>query len=82
MQKPSRSTKWSSNPNRHQEKIWLSYGHVLKTVGRRDDSVSAYRKAVELKPEFGEAYWSLANLKTARFSDDELALMHAQLERP
>lgn len=64
-----------------QEKIWLSYGHVLKTVGRRDDSVSAYRKAVELKPDFGEAYWSLANLKTARFSDDELALMQEQLER-
>ena len=68
-----------SKPN--QEKIWLSYGHVLKTVGRRDDSVSAYRKAVELKPEYGEAYWSLANLKTARFSDDELALMQAQLAR-
>jgi cytochrome c-type biogenesis protein CcmH/NrfG len=68
-----------SKPN--QEKIWLSYGHVLKTVGRRDDSVSAYRKAVALKPEYGEAYWSLANLKTARFSDDELALMQAQLAR-
>jgi tetratricopeptide (TPR) repeat protein len=64
-----------------QEKIWLSYGHVLKTVGRRDDSVSAYRKAVDLKPEYGEAYWSLANLKTVRFSDDELAMMQAQLAR-
>lgn len=64
-----------------QEKIWLSYGHVLKTVGRRDDSVSAYRKAVELKPEFGEAYWSSANLKTVRFSDHELALMQSQLAR-
>lgn len=64
-----------------QEKIWLSYGHVLKTVGRRDDSVAAYRKAVELKPEYGEAYWSLANLKTVRFAEDELALMQAQLAR-
>lgn len=64
-----------------QEKIWLSYGHVLKTVGRRDDSVAAYRKAVVLKPDFGEAYWSLANLKTARFSDEQLASMQAQLMR-
>ena len=64
-----------------QEKIWLSYGHVLKTVGRRDESVAAYRKAVALKPEYGEAYWSLANLKTIRFTDDELALMQAQLMR-
>lgn len=64
-----------------QEKIWMSYGHVLKTVGRRDDSIAAYRKAVELKPEYGEAYWSLANLKTARFSDAELASMQTQLAR-
>ena len=64
-----------------QEKIWMSYGHVLKTVGRRNDSVAAYRKAAELKPEYGEAYWSLANLKTVRFSDDELASMQAQLAR-
>ena len=64
-----------------QEKIWMSYGHVLKTVGRRDDSVAAYRKATELKPEYGEAYWSLANLKTVRFSDEELVSMQAQLAR-
>ena len=64
-----------------QEKIWLSYGHVLKTVGRRDDSVAAYRKSVTLKPEYGEAFWSLANLKTLRISDDELAVMRAQLAR-
>ena len=64
-----------------QEKIWMSYGHVLKTVGRGDDSVAAYRKAVELKPQYGEAYWSLANLKTARFGDAELAVMQAQLVR-
>jgi tetratricopeptide (TPR) repeat protein len=68
-----------SKPN--QEKIWMSYGHVLKTVGRRNDSVAAYRKAVALKPEYGEAYWSLANMKTARFSDEELAVMQAQLAR-
>ena len=68
-----------ARPN--QEKIWMSYGHVLKTVGRSDDSLTAYRKAVELKPAYGEAYWSLANLKTARFSDPEIAVMQAQLGR-
>ncbi len=68
-----------AKPN--QEKIWMSYGHVLKTVGRSDDSVAAYRKAVALKPEYGEAYWSLANLKTARFADEELTVMQTQLER-
>ena len=47
----------------------LNYGHALKTVGRVDAAVAAYRKSIELKLTIGEAYWSLANLKTYRFSD-------------
>ena len=60
-------------------KIWLSYGHVLKTEGRQEESIDAYRKSIELDPAFGEAYWSLANLKTFRFTEADLADMHAQL---
>ena len=63
-------------------KIWLSYGHVLKTEGRQDECVSAYRKSIELNPAFGEAYWSLANLKTFRFDEPDLAAMHAKLDEP
>ncbi|MDP9065054.1 MAG: sulfotransferase, partial [Pseudomonadota bacterium] len=63
-----------------QPKIWLSYGHALKTAGRRDDSVAAYRRAIALEPTLGEAYWSLANLKTWRFSADDLAAMRGALE--
>ncbi len=60
-------------------KIWLSYGHVLKTEGRHADCVDAYRKSIEYDPGFGEAYWSLANLKTFRFTDADISAMHAQL---
>src|SRR3546814_4314114 len=28
-----------------QPKIWMSYGHMLKTVGRQADAVAAYRQA-------------------------------------
>ena len=63
-------------------KIWLSYGHALATAGREQDSVAAYRKSIELTPHFGEAYWSLANLKTFRFSNAEQQAMSAQLARP
>jgi len=63
-------------------KVWLSYGHVLKTAGRQDDCIAAYRRSLEHEPGFGEAYWSLANLKTFRFSKSDLATMHAQLARP
>lgn len=64
------------------EKIWHSYGHVLKTVGRRDEGVAAYRKAVALRPGFGEAWWSLANIKTVQFADAELETMEAEIARP
>ena len=63
-------------------KVWLSYGHVLKTEGRQDDCVAAYRESINLNPAFGEAYWSLANLKTFRFSEADLAAMADQLADP
>ncbi|MBI1684043.1 tetratricopeptide repeat-containing sulfotransferase family protein [Caulobacter hibisci] len=63
----------------HQPKGWMSYGHALKTLGRRAECEAAYRKAVEQAPMLGEAWWSLANLKTLRFTDDDLATMEGQL---
>ena len=64
-----------------QPKIWTSYGHALKTAGRLEDAVGAYRRAIALAPNFGEAYWSLANLKTFRFADADIAAMRAALAR-
>ncbi len=63
-------------------KVWLSYGHVLKTEGRQDECIDTYRKSIALDPTLGEAYWSLANLKTFRFSAADLAAMHGQLADP
>ncbi len=62
-------------------KVWLSYGHVLKTEGRQDESIDAYRRSIARDPAFGEAYWSLANLKTFRFDEADLSAMRAQLAR-
>jgi tetratricopeptide (TPR) repeat protein len=62
-------------------KVWMSYGHALKTAGRQDECLSTYRKSIELAPHLGEAYWSLANLKTFRFSEADIAAMRTQLER-
>ena len=64
-----------------QAKMWMSYGHALKTAGHQARSIEAYRRTIELAPGFGEAYWSLANLKTFRFTADEIASMQRQLER-
>ncbi len=65
----------------NQARIWLSYGHALKTAGRQQDSIAAYRKSIELSPGLGEAWWSLANLKTFRFTPDDLSFMQAQLDK-
>jgi tetratricopeptide (TPR) repeat protein len=61
---------------------WMSYGHALKTVGRQEDGIAAYRKSIALQPSLGEAWWSLANLKTFRFTAEDVAAMQAQLALP
>ena len=68
--------------NPDQPKIWMSYGHALKTAGREAESIDAYRRSIELAPSLGEAYWSLANLKTRRFPPCEVEAMTKQLGRP
>ncbi len=60
-------------------KVWLSYGHVLKTEGRQETCIDAYRQSIARDPAFGEAYWSLANLKTFRFTDKDLQAIQVQL---
>jgi len=59
-----------SNPTLH-----LAIAHALKTVGRQTEAIESYRRAAEVRPSFGDAYWSLANLKTYRFGDEEIAAM-------
>lgn len=60
-------------------KLWMSYGHLLKTVGRLDEGVAAYRRALAVQGDLGEVWWSLANLKTVRFSDADVAAMEGAL---
>ncbi len=69
----------AQNPNN--AKIWLSYGHALSAAGRVQDAIAAYRRSIRVAPNLGEAYWSLANLKTFRFSAEELQAMRSRLER-
>jgi predicted Zn-dependent protease len=63
-----------------QPKIWMSYGHSLKTARRHSEAVTAYRRAIAAQVTLGEAYWSLANLKTFRFSDNDVRAMHDALQ--
>jgi tetratricopeptide (TPR) repeat protein len=64
--------------NKDNYSIYLTLGHALKTMGRVDDAIQAYRKSYQIKPDFGDAFWSLANLKTYRFLADERQQMREQ----
>ncbi|QPG06830.1 sulfotransferase [Salinimonas marina] len=59
--------------------LWLALGHLHKSSGALEAAISAYMKAAEYQPDLGDAYWSLANTKTYRFTDPLLEKMQ-QLE--
>ena len=66
----------------NQPRVLLTYGHMLKTIGRLDEAIAAYRKAISVNPALGEAWWSLANLKTVSFSEGDIAAMERTLSIP
>ncbi len=55
--------------------LWLALGHLYKSLGELEQAISAYMKAVQYQPDLGDAYWSLANTKTYRFSETLLKQM-------
>jgi tetratricopeptide (TPR) repeat protein len=62
--------------------LHLSIAHAQKTLGRRTEAIESYRRAAACRPQFGDAYWSLANLKTYRFTDEEISSLRATQEAP
>ncbi|WP_349258584.1 sulfotransferase [Steroidobacter sp.] len=62
--------------------LHLSIAHCLKTAGKTDEAIESYRAASAARPRYGEAYWSLANLKTYRFTDEEIARMRSDEADP
>lgn len=69
-----------SKPDSPEMCLWL--GHTLRNLGRTQDAIDVYRAAGKSQPDFGNACWSLANLKTYQFSDAEIAQMRAMEKVP
>ena len=61
--------------------VQMGYGHVLKTIGKQDEALKAYRAAIAGRADFGEVYWSMANLKVFNFEEEEVEEMLTQVER-
>jgi tetratricopeptide (TPR) repeat protein len=62
--------------------LHLSIAHALKTLGKQAEAIDSYRAAAAVRPSYGDAYWSLANLKTYRFTEDELDMMRTYVASP
>jgi len=62
--------------------IAINHGHALRTAGQRDAAIAAYRRAVSLRPQAGEGWWGLANLKVGALTPDDGAAMRAALAGP
>lgn len=65
------------NPDR--PALHIALGRSLLAVGRDREAVACYRRALELGDRSGEAWWSLANVKTIRLSLSEIRDMAAFL---
>jgi tetratricopeptide (TPR) repeat protein len=65
----------STSPNVH-----MAYAHSLKTVGNQKEALVEYRQSIKLRPELGESYWSMANLKVFQFEASEIEAMELQIK--
>ena len=61
----------------HDHLIRISQGHIYNSTGEREKAIASFKQAIELKPEHGDSYWSLANTKSYYFTDEEVAQMQA-----
>jgi tetratricopeptide (TPR) repeat protein len=61
--------------------LWVKYGHALRSVGERHAAIDAFQRAISLNPSCGSAWWSLADLKTWRFSEADISAMESRISR-
>jgi tetratricopeptide (TPR) repeat protein len=58
----------------------IRLGDALRATGHRAKSIAAYRQAIACRPSCGRAWWSLANMKTLRFDDEDIPVMRELLD--
>jgi len=65
----------------NQPQYWIAYGHSLRAAARTDEAIAAYRRAVAIDDERGEAWWGLANIKSKVLTDEDIGTMETALKR-
>jgi tetratricopeptide (TPR) repeat protein len=59
--------------------LWLLAGNQQRYIGQPSEAVNSYRRAIELRPGHGMAYWALSNFETFHFAPAEIENMQRQL---
>jgi tetratricopeptide (TPR) repeat protein len=62
--------------------IWTRLAFQLKTVGRAEEAVDACRSALQVRPDYGEAWWLLADIKTFKFNDEDIETLRRLVSTP
>jgi glycosyltransferase involved in cell wall biosynthesis len=56
---------------------WMQYALAMKTLGRQQEGVAAYRKAIEISPNNGGAWYGLSNMKLTVFGVKDIDCMES-----
>jgi tetratricopeptide (TPR) repeat protein len=59
--------------------FWLLAGNQQRYIGHSHEAIDSYRRAIELRPGHGMAYWALSNFETFHFAQPEIENMQRQL---
>ena len=62
--------------------LHMAMGHAFKTIGNQQKAITSYERATKIRDDFGDAYWSLANLKTYKFSNKQIQSMEKAVSDP
>ena len=62
--------------------LQMAMGHAYKTIGNQQKAITSYERATKIRDDFGDAYWSLANLKTYKFSNKQIQSMEKAVSDP
>lgn len=61
--------------------VWLAYAHNLRSAGKTQAAIDAYRRAIAITPDLGDAWWGIGSIKSKVFGPEDIAAMEAALDQ-
>lgn len=73
---------WMHLTEAHPEKVafWVSLGQNLRAAGRTQEAAEAYRRAIAVEPDYGDAWWALASISKKGLGDADMEALQNGLK--